>query len=52
VQHRSTHRFVEKVRATFDAFSTWSDTPKGRLARWATGIVLTVVSIGAGHPWR
>lgn len=49
---RSKIRFRERSRAGFDAFAVWSDTPRGRLARWVTGTVLTVVSIGAGHPWR
>lgn len=46
------NRIKEKVRAAFDRVAAWSDTPKGRLARWTAGTVLTVVSTVAGHQWR
>jgi hypothetical protein len=44
--------WFRRYRARFDTVATWSDTPEGRLVRWAVGVLVTLMlySLGAGHP--
>ncbi|WP_369185401.1 hypothetical protein [Streptomyces sp. Y1] len=53
------HRFCKRLRIRFDVLATWSESPQGRLVRWAVGAVLAIVSLGltaygvaAGHPLK
>jgi hypothetical protein len=49
--HYRKKRLREAVQVRAEVLGTWLATPRGRTFRWVIGTALTLVSIGAGHPW-
>ncbi|MFG2800427.1 hypothetical protein [Streptomyces pseudovenezuelae] len=46
---KKVHRLKHRAGALYEMAAMWSDTPQGRLTRWAVGILVALATIAASR---